>query len=51
MNTFKRKSRKNSAQTSSLGQMKLNGNIIEYVDEYVYLGQFISTLDQTNKEI
>lgn len=31
--------------------IKINGNTIEYVSEYVYLGQIISPSDQSNKEI
>ncbi|KAL0830991.1 hypothetical protein ABMA28_001879 [Loxostege sticticalis] len=32
-------------------QIEVNGNPIEYVDQYTYLGQIISPVDQTQKEI
>jgi hypothetical protein len=32
-------------------EIKINNNIIEYVDEYIYLGQIISPQQQTQKEI
>lgn len=47
MNTTKTKLMTNSTKD----QVEIDGNIITYVDEYDYLGQIISTKDQTDKEI
>ncbi|XP_045484950.1 uncharacterized protein LOC110996663 [Pieris rapae] len=47
MNTEKTKVMTNSRKEKVL----LNNNIIEYVDEYLYLGQTISMTDSTTKEI
>ncbi|CAF4908416.1 unnamed protein product [Pieris macdunnoughi] len=47
MNTEKTKVMTNSIKT----EIKVNGKILEYVEEYVYLGQIISHEDQMFKEI
>lgn len=47
MNTSKTKAMTNSKAEA----ITLNGNPIEYVEEYTYLGQVISPIDQTSKEI
>lgn len=47
MNTQKTKLMTNSEKY----EIEINGNNIEYVNEYEYLGQTISPYDQTNKEI
>lgn len=47
MNTLKTKLMTNQQKDSVV----VNGNTLEYVDEYIYLGQIISTEQQTSKEI
>lgn len=47
MNTEKTKAMTNGKQEP----IRINNNLIDYVDEYVYLGQIISPLDLTTKEI
>lgn len=47
MNTLKTKAMTNSRQEP----IRIDGNEIEYVNEYIYLGQIISPTDLTSKEI